>query len=299
MQLSYGEKIKQYRNSNNLTQEQLAEQLTISSSMLRMIELGQRKPNKEVQKDIYNLTNICYTDELKNEIDNKINELMINYIASNVQFFTPTNISSLVRSLSNVTVFMHPKNGFTVVTRQIENESEEQQYMVYNIIELLNNFTKDSTYDIDSIYGNNIEFVNYYLPIVIEILSKSGSIIYKNKEIPLYTEDLPAEIKKKTVKRILSEDYFLDSSKFAYIIQDNAMFPKYEKGYTIIAVECDEKNTNGDVIVSINNNTPILRKLTFQNDIAILESYNQEIETKIYNKKDIKILGKIIEIRFF
>lgn len=299
MGLSYGEKIKKYRTSKNLTQDQLADQLTISVSMLRMIELGQRKPNKEVQKEIYNLTNILYTDELKNEIDNKINELITNYIASEMNFFTPNNISILIRLLSDVTIFMHPKHGFTIVTKQIENASKEQEYMVYNIIELLNNFTKDSKYDIDSIYGNNIEFINYCLPIVIEVISKSGSIIYKNKEIPVYDGDLPVEIKKKTIKKILSENYFLDKSKFAYIIQDNTMFPKYEKGYTVIAMECNEKDTIGDVIVSINNNTPILRKLTFQNDIAILESYNQEIKTEIYSKNDIKILGKIIEVRFF
>ena len=55
MTLSYGEKIKQYRTSKGITQEELAEQLSISVSMLRMIEIGQRKPNREVQKEIYSL----------------------------------------------------------------------------------------------------------------------------------------------------------------------------------------------------------------------------------------------------
>ena len=171
--------------------------------------------------------------------------------------------------------------------------------MAYNIIELLNNFAKDNQYDIISLYGNNIEFIKSYIPTVIELITKSGSIIYKNKEIPLYEQDIPIEIKKKTVKRILSEDYFLNKSKFAYIVQDNTMFPKYQKGYTVIAMECNENEEIGDLIISINNNKPILRKVSFKNDIAIIESYNQEIATETYNKNEIKILGKIIEVRFF
>lgn len=299
MLLSYGEKIKQYRVSKDITQEQLAEQLTISVSMLRMIEVGKRKPNKEVQEEIYNLTGILYNDEVKNEITNKVSEITTNFIASQSNFFTAKNIANLVRLLSETTIITHPKNGIMVVTAQIENETEEQKYMLFNIIEILNKFAENSQYDISSLYGSNIEFVKYYLPTIIEIISKSGSIIHKNKEIPLYTEGLPAEIKKKTVKNLLPENYFMEFSKFAYVIQDNTMFPKYKKGYTVIAIECDEKNTTGDVIVSINGNSPILRKLSYQDNIVILESYNQEVKTEIYTKNDIKILGKIIAIRLY
>ncbi len=299
MLLSYGEKIKQYRVSKDITQEQFAEQLTISVSMLRMIEIGKRKPNKEVQKEIYNLTGILYNDEIKNEITNKVSEIITNYIASQSNFFTTKNITNLIRLLSETTVITHPKNGTMVVTPQVENETEEQKYMVFNIIEILNKFVENSEYDISSLYGSNIEFVKYYLPTIIEIISKSGSIIHKNKEIPLYTEELPIEIKKKTVKNLLPENYFMECSKFAYVIQDNTMFPKYEKGYTVIAIECDEKNTTGDVIVSINGNSPILRKISYQDNIVILESYNQEVKTEIYTKNDIKILGKIVAIRLY
>ena len=64
-------------------------------------------------------------------------------------------------------------------------------------------------------------------------------------------------------------------------------------------MECNENEEIGDLIISINNNKPILRKVSFKNDIAIIESYNQEIATETYNKNEIKILGKIIEVRFF
>lgn len=298
MGITYGEKIKQYRLSKEITQEQLAEQLTISVSMLRMIEIGQRKPNREVQKEIYNLTGVLYTEEIKNEINSKINDLITNYIASEANFFTTKNITMLTRLLSGINILMHPKNGLMVITPQDEDETEEQKYMIFNIVEILNNFTKNSEYDINLLYGDNINFIKYYLPTVIEIISKTSSIIHKNKEIPLY-EQLPIEIKKNTVTKLLSEDYFLDKSKFAYIIQDNDMFPKYEKGYTVIAVECDEKNAIGDVLVSINNTKPILRKLSYKDNNVIIESYNQSIATEIYSITDIKILGKIISIRLY
>ena len=110
MTLSYGEKIKQYRTSKGITQEELAEQLSISVSMLRMIEIGQRKPNREVQKEIYSLTDILYTDEIKSEIDTKLNELIINYMANEINFFNSQNISSLIRILSETHILMHPTN---------------------------------------------------------------------------------------------------------------------------------------------------------------------------------------------
>lgn len=298
MNKSYGEKIKLYRVSKEMTQEQLAEQLTISVSMLRMIETGQRKPNATVQKDIYNLTGILYTEEVKNEIEAKIKEIITNYIANEIKFFTTTNVTTLIRLLSEVNILNHPQKGLTVITPDIANVTEEQKYVLFNIVELLNTFAKNSIYDINSIYGNNIEFIKYYLPTVIEVISKSATIMYKNKEIPLY-ETLPTDIKKKTITKLLSEDYFLDKSKFAYIIQDNSMFPKYEKGYTVVAIECHEINTSGDVIVSINNKTPILRKISSNGNTVILESYNPEIPTEIADKKDVKILGKIIEVRFY
>ena len=110
---------------------------------------------------------------------------------------------------------------------------------------------------------------------------------------------MPLDIKTDTITELLTVDYFSDKSKFAYRIQDNDMFPKYQKGYIVIAMECDEKNTSGDVILSIKNNTPILRKISFKDNSVIVESYNPKIKTELFTKDDIKILGQIIEIRFF
>lgn len=298
MDLYYGEKIKEYRASNKLTQEVLAKQLGISTSMLRMIELGLRKPNDKIKEKILSLTGISYYDELIKQVDKKISELVINYITSNSTFFSPENVTKLVRILS---ALYNTINSSKIEIREYldKNENNNIEYMASNLINLLENFSANGFFNIKDIFGNNANFIKHCIPIILDILKTSSSIIYQNKEIPLYTDGLPLDIKRNTVKEILSKSYFSDKSKFAFIINNDDMFPKYEKGYTAIAIECDEKSTSGDVILSINKATPILRKISFEGSYVIVESYNPQIKTQLLTKDEIKILGQVIEIRLF
>ena len=61
----------------------------------------------------------------------------------------------------------------------------------------------------------------------------------------------------------------------------------------------DTEYLNGDdVLISINNEIPIIRKIAFKDDLVILQTYNDTNKTEIYSKDEIKILGKIIEVRY-
>lgn len=298
MESYYGKKIREYRISKGFTQEELAKKLNISTSFLRMIELGQRKPNQQLQEKILKLSGISYFDEVISQIDNEIHKLVINYITSNSTFFSPENVTKLITILSalynTINVSSHPIENYL-----IQDKNNKIDFIAYNIITLLKKYQKNSAYNIKSLFGNDTNFMKHCIPIIIDILETSSSLIYQNKEIPLYKNKLPLDIKTDTITELLTVDYFSDKSKFAYRIQDNDMFPKYQKGYIVIAMECDEKNTSGDVILSIKNNTPILRKISFKDNSVIVESYNPKIKTELFTKDDIKILGQIIEIRFF
>lgn len=298
MKLYYGEKIKKYRASKELTQEVFASQLGISTSMLRMIELGLRKPNDKVQEEIFNLTGISYSDEIINQIDNEIHELVINYITSNSTFFTPENVTELIHILSALYNTINASNT-SIETYLIQDKNDKIEFMAYNLINLLKKYKKNSSYNIKNIFGDDANFIKHCIPIILDILKTSSSIIYQNKEIPLYKGKLPLDIKRNNITELLSENYFSDKSKFAYMLQDDDMFPKYQKGYIAIAIECDEKNTSGDVILSINETAPVLRKISFKDKYVIVEAYNPKIETELFTKAEIRILGQIIEIRFF
>lgn len=298
MEIYYGQKIKNFRIAKGLTQENFANQLGISSSMLGMIEQGSRKPNEEIQEKLLSLTGISYYDEIIKQITKEIRDTIIDYITLNSVSFSPNNVTKIIRNLSALYNSIDASEK-TIKTYLIENKNDQIEYMTFNLVNLLEAYTQNCAYNIKKIFGNNNNFMKHSILIVINILQTSSSIIFKHKEVPLYKENLPLEIGKNNIKSLLSESYFPDKSKFAFIVQDDDMFPKYEKGYTVIAIGCDEKNTSGDVILSINKSTPILRKISFKDKYAIVESYNPKIETELFVRDEIRILGQIIEIRLF
>ena len=299
MELYYGEKIRKFRAEKRLTQESFASQLGISASMLGMIEQGTRKPNERIQEKILNLSGISYYDETIKQITKEIRDIVFNYIASNSTSFTPKNVTELVDALRDLNDTIDYTSNNKIEICLPENGNDKIQLMTYNLINLLKKYKKESIYNIKNIFYTDANFIKHCIPIIIAVLKSSSSLIYRNREIPLYRGKLPSDTKRNTVKELLSENYFSDKSKFAYVIQDDDMFPKYQKGYIAIAMECDEKNMSGDVILSINNSTAVLRKVSFKNNSVIVEAYNPKVKTELYSKDEIRILGQIIEIRFF
>lgn len=291
---SYGENIKKYRIEMKLKQEELAKQLGISSNMLGKIERGERKPNKDVQNKFFNLSGVKYEDEIINELLVKLEKCLIDY-------FIDQDISK--REITDLQKYFFEFD----CKEQIKDKLDSYKYMIVvqdtteyyakNIFIILENFYSmiDKQY-ISSIYNNIETFIFNIKDYLVDLLGRISASKYINSKIPLYKENLPLDTHSKTdeyLSNIQNKKY-----KFACIVQDNIMSPKYEKGNTIVVLEDTKYLSGDDVLVSISNNTPIIRKIAFKDNLIILQTYNDTNKTEIYSKDEIKILGKIIEIRY-
>lgn len=88
-----GEILRQLRKENKLTQQQLAQRLNVSRSVLAMIESEKQKGSIDLQKQIANFFNVSldylegFTNE-KNGISEKKESLVTNFL----QFLIDSNI---------------------------------------------------------------------------------------------------------------------------------------------------------------------------------------------------------------
>ncbi len=75
--MSLGDKLRELRENNNLTQQEVADKIKLSSSTVAMYERNQRDPDTGTLKDLANLFNVS-TDYLLNNLsglDDEYNEL--------------------------------------------------------------------------------------------------------------------------------------------------------------------------------------------------------------------------------
>ena len=291
---SYGENIKKYRIEMKLKQEELAKQLGISSNMLGKIERGERKPNKDVQNKFFNLSGVQYEDEIINELLVKLEKCLIDYFID--QDISKMEITDLQKYFLEFDCKEQIKDKLDSYKYMIVVQ-DTTEYYAKNIFIILENFYSmiDKQY-ISSIYNNIETFIFNIKDYLIDLFGRISASKYINSRIPLYKENLPLDTHSKTdeyLSNIQNKKY-----KFACIVQDNIMSPKYEKGNTIVVMEDTKYLSGDDVLVSIRNNTPIIRKIAFKDNLIILQTYNDTNKTEIYSKDEIKILGKIIEIRY-
>ena len=291
---SYGENIKKYRIEMKLKQEELAKQLGISSNMLGKIERGERKPNKDVQNKFFNLSGVKYEDEIINELLVKLEKCLIDYFID--QDISKMEITDLQKYFLEFDCKEQIKDKLDSYKYMIVVQ-DTTEYYAKNIFIILENFYSmiDKQY-ISSIYNNIETFIFNIKDYLIDLFGRISASKYINSRIPLYKENLPLDTHSKTdeyLSNIQNKKY-----KFACIVQDNIMSPKYEKGNTIVVMEDAKYLSGDDVLVSIRNNTPIIRKIAFKDNLIILQTYNDTNKTEIYSKDEIKILGKIIEIRY-
>lgn len=291
---SYGENIKSYRTENKLKQEELAKQLGISSNMLGKIERGERKPNKEVQEKFFYISGIRYEEEIISELLNKLEICLIDYfIKQDISKKEITNLQSYFISF-NCKEEVKDKLEF-LKTAIIVKETTE--YYAKNIFFILEDFYNSiSKQYISSIYSNVETFIFNSKEYFIDLLGRINASKYINSKIPLYINTIPLDTHSKTDEYL--SNIQINKYKFACIVQDNIMYPKFEKGNIIIVLEDDKYSNGDDVLVSINNETPIIRKILYKENLIILQTYNDINKTEIYPKEEVKILGKIIEVRY-
>ena len=264
---SYGENIKKYRIEMKLKQEELAKQLGISSNMLGKIERGERKPNKDVQNKFFNLSGVKYEDEIINELLVKLEKCLIDYFID--QDISKMEITDLQKYFLEFDCKEQIKDKLDSYKYMIVVQ-DTTEYYAKNIFIILENFYSmiDKQY-ISSIYNNIETFIFNIKDYLIDLFGRISASKYINSRIPLYKENLPLDTHSKTdeyLSNIQNKKY-----KFACIVQDNIMSPKYEKGNTIVVMEDTKYLSGDDVLVSIRNNTPIIRKIAFKDNLIILQ----------------------------
>jgi len=291
---SYGKNIKLYRKENHLKQEELAEKLGISSNMLGKIERGERKPNKDVQEKMFNISGIKYEDEIINELTNKLEKYLLDYFtANNISKQELSKLQNYFRQFNDEKKIEYTLNKFKFTP----NNTDNTEYYVRNIFFILEDFYNSiSKQYISQFYKDVNIFILNNIDFIMELLSRMESSIFIHSRIPLYKGSLPLNTHSKTdeyLSNIQTNKY-----KFACIVQDNTMSPKFEQGHTIVVLEDDKYSNGDDVLISINNEIPIIRKIMFKDKIVILQTYNDTEKTDVYSKDEVKILGRIIEVRY-
>ena len=174
---------------------------------------------------------------------------------------------------------------------------ETTEYYAKNtFIILIDFYNSISKQYISSIYSDVETFIFSIKDYLVDLFGRINASKYINSKIPLYKGTLPLDTHSKTDEYL--SNIQIEKYKFACIVQDNIMSPRYEKGNTIVVMEDTEYLNGDDVLISINNEIPIIRKIAFKDDLVILQTYNDTNKTEIYSKDEIKILGKIIEVRY-
>lgn len=291
---SYGKNIKSYRTEKKLKQEELAKQLGISSNMLGKIERGERKPNKEVQEKVFNISGIRYEEEVINELNNKLEKYLLDYFtANNISKQELSKLQNYFRQFNDEEKIIYTLNKF----KSTPDNTDNIEYYARNIFFILENFYNSIRKQYISPFYRNVNiFILENIDFIMELLSRMVSSIFIRSRIPLYKGNLPLNTHSK------SDEYLsniqTDKYKFACVVQDNTMLPKFEQGNTIVVLEDEIYSDGTDVLISINNEIPIIRKILFKDKFVILQTYNDTDKTDIYSKDEIKILGRIIEVRY-
>lgn len=286
----YGENIKIYRKENHLKQEDLAKQLGISTNMLGKIERGERKPNKEVQNKFFNISGIKYEDEVSKEIENKLENYLLEYLIN-------ANLSK-EETIELIKIF-NKLNSKEQINEVLKNTPKTENSIVYyrrDILLLLDSFYQNNKRQCTHLYINNYNFMLEHIKLIKNLLARIESSIFIRSQIPLYRNNIPFNTHSKTDEYLSNVQ--LNKYRFACVVQDNMMYPKFAKGNIIIVLEDEEYSNGDDVLISINNGTPIIRKIMYKNNFVILQTYFDTNNTEIYSKEDVKILGRIIEVRY-
>lgn len=63
----YGSRVRDGRESKNMTQEELAKELGVKESRIKKIEREEMTPNESLRKKLENFLNISLTEEIKSE----------------------------------------------------------------------------------------------------------------------------------------------------------------------------------------------------------------------------------------
>lgn len=106
MFMELSKKIKALRNSQNMTQKQLASLCGISEPAIRNYELGNRTPSEKIMKILAKALNIDYAVLLTSSLSDRLNLILINL---------PCEVGSTVYMIGRV------KSGSHIISGQVDH----------------------------------------------------------------------------------------------------------------------------------------------------------------------------------
>lgn len=177
------EKLKQIRKENNLTQQQLADELCLSRTVITKYEKGHSVPSLDTLILISNYFKTSIFDEYKDKLK---------LFLLSIKCFIPYLISLIILLCSSLTLItntikINNQYGYNIYNDELKVKNCDEIF-----IGKINYFTKESTFDISYIYvmmSNNLEYktknliVNSQCNIFIQyyLIFRSENVEYTNK----------------------------------------------------------------------------------------------------------------------
>lgn len=313
-----GKIIKELRNSHNISQAELAEQLGISYSMMGMIEQGRRNVSDEVKIKICKIFNVSMDylmgmtniEHPKQKIENELSKLNLSSEEYDkvMNFWTSENTPPIIDTFE-------PQNKIDEANNIIN--SILTSYLITNTCEIKNNVLsfeegmelKKKNIDTD------LAFIKMLKSLKKENIVKSCPS--KSALVFVYGT-IPAGIPMECIEDIIdTEEISADMLRgnkqyFGLKVKGNSMNPDYLDGDILILEKVDDCESGDDAIVMVNGNDGTFKRV-FKNkeqktitlqplNMSLDENGKPLYEPKTFTEEQIenlpvRIIGVVEEIR--
>lgn len=334
-------RIRKNRLDLGLTQEELAQKTKITLGALKTYETGTRLPSKKSKIKLCEFFHISLEElegeKEKNELKEYLISILDIYNLDSKKFtilkkimydfweqcFTLYEISNFnIDSILKCFIIEHKKTSteHVKVNRDILN-TLSQDTKILDIAEKILNSTITFFYNImygeyeQAIFKNSvIEYLSYILLYL--CISNYYMIVQALKEISISSpaikyfvpliENISANIEKNTNHcnnfiELATNMKKENTKHIAIRIDNDEMSFKYENGnIVIIELKNDFKNSQ-DILVSIDNQAPILRRIIQNENGIILQPLNASYYPQSFTKTEIKngtikVLGVVVQV---
>lgn len=321
MKLFYGNSIKIYRKQQHLYQEELANRLKISKSMLGMLENNNRNASEKIETIIKKKIGISLDKEkqelLLENFGKFLTESLVEKIENSHNGWEKRDLNRSLKNLPEISKIYYEKLGesdFIEINEVIDNLS----VLLPLIYKLSFDYYKKEN-ELKLFYNTYTAFLLDNAENIIEIINNYLSKDEKSIKITVFRDKIPLNIRKdfaKVIKSINSTTYadyntytlntYSSEKQIGFVINNDSMIPKYEKENIVIvnilisnAIENLENNK--DYLIRINKEF-FVRRIQIEDKQIILKTLNNNYDVKVIPVDDIlngnvEIIGKITDIK--
>lgn len=312
-----GNAIKENRLAMNMTQEQLAKKLGVSTGIITTYEKGIKTPSDDLKSKICSLFNISFNDlmgyptyiELANELTNSLAKLNLSkeefdYIYNKLDDFYCKN--GTYEEFKKLEINTPNINKHKIETFFGE-ESLTFSYCLDTI--LYHVFKKDRRKYLkenpNEQIGNTFLRDNYTTTFKKAFEKLNTDKILHKYDIPIYSAERLKQIN--TLSSIEKTPMFIvgyldnqsHDSSFSLLIQNESMLDRYIKGDIVVFDNQTTYNDNDDLLIMLDKKLILTKvKITNGGIIIIAENNLPKLLTKSEMKKlGFKVIGLPIEIK--